>query len=598
MLENTDESEIALITFETGYHNSDLLAAPANSLALGSKNLFVTDSNSLRVFRGMKPKILIGGRTMFVVANGFAALVDVGATHGVGSIFNYISESLFWIGEGKVNFNGAILNDTVTLTDFTATSSLQLSPKVGSSYQRAYTAGLAQPDAVTVVSKTPAPASAFTGLLTGLYSFKIARIRSTTGGRSIASPTSAAVLFDHQTARLTFPSADSNGQDRWAIFATKAGFGGVGVHYLVEEIAESDLTTIDSIARSYELEFNDSDLLPITAYIDDYPPPAGAFAARLENYVVVIGCYDNAIAISIRNFPESFNPDHLAFLPKSPTAVLQDMQNEYIYISTESGVYALSVAPAAFDNPMMVQTVWSDTGVAHAHNWCSYEGVIFAFVSRQGAVTMDSVGKPSSAFALPVAREMRDWSIEETFVFTVPDLKSVIYTNNGKCYAFNTQNLKWSSPAYVSDFENGTIISGVVQNRRLWMTMLQTGVFNLFEFDEQNGTTPCAWIAKSPAVETNSAGRAHILGLRAKFYASQSGNTDVKIFCDNAASADKTLTHTSGSAGMQTSIRTRWYLPRKEALAVSIEGSQSVFTEYSYPSRVVVFGAEDNSVKY
>jgi len=593
MISATDEQLLIEFLWSEGYFDTDILAAPGSSMVRGSKNLFVTDQGSLRVFRGVKDTGLTGGRTMFVVANGFAALKDIGATQGIGSIFNYISESLFWIGEGTVLMNGLNLVNTLTTppANFTASSVLQLSPRDAgtTTYTKAYTAGLQVPS--TLASIVPRG----TGLLEGLYSFKIAQVRSVTGARSVASATSAVVSFAKQKARLTFPLISTNGANRWAIFATKAGFGGTGVHYLVKEINETDLTTIDGIARSYEIDFADSDLLPVTAYIDDYPPPAGAFAARLENYVVVVGAYENAIACSIRNFPESFNPEHLAFLPKKPTAVLPDQQGNYLYISTESGVYALAIAPSAFDNPMMLQTVWSDTGVASPHNWCAYEGVIFAFVSRQGAVTMDALGKPSSEFAMPVARGMRNWTTTGTKVFACPDLKSVIYTNGGEAYAFNVTNLKWSAPAKVSEYAAGEIISGVIQNRRLKITMLSGTTFKLYDFDEQPTGTNTDYIARSPDVVLSAGGRGNILGLKGKFFASEAGVTTLNVFCDFAAVPTKTFGHTSPATGMQVTGRTRWYLPRKEAVSVSIEGRQSDFTKDCYPSRLALFGTEEES---
>lgn len=592
MIQGTDEQVLNIFTWENGYFDSDKLAFPPNCLAPGSKNLFVQDGGSLRVFKGVKDAAKTGGRTMFVVAGGFAALVDDGDAEGIGSIFNYISESLFWIGAGKVNYNGIVLADIDTSAEFTATSSLQLSPKEDVTYKNAYLAGLEQPDAPTVVAA--APTGSVTGLLSGLYSFKIARARSATGGRSVASPTSAVVSFSGQVARLVFPLADSNGQNRWAIFATKAGFGGTGVHYLVKEISESDLSTIDGVPRSYEIEFNDSDLLPVTAYLDDYPPPAGAFGARLENYVVVVGVYDNAIAISIRNFPESFNPEHLAFLPARPTDVLPDQQGNYLYISTESGVYALAVAPAAVDNPMTLQTVWSDTGVAYPHNWCTYEGVIFAFTARQGLVTMDAMGKPSSQFAVPISRATRHWGPIETRVFACPDLKSIIVTNNGEAYAFNVQNLKWSPAAVISEYADGEVVSGVIQNRRLQITLLEDGEFNLYEFDEPESGTVTVFIAKSPDVELNPAGRVNVLGLKARFYASETGTTNIHLYTDYSLTPAKTLAHPS-QKGMQTTRKTRWYQPRKETVAIAIEGEQSDFGEEAYPSAVTLFGTIEES---
>lgn len=314
----------------------------------------------------------------------------------------------------------------------------------------------------------------------------------------------------------------------------------------------------------------------------------------------MVGCYDNAIAVSLRNFPESFNPEHLAFLPKRPTAVLPDQQGSYMYVATETSVHALSVAPSASDNPMILQTVWSDTGIARPHNWCSYEGVIFAFVSRQGAVTMDALGRPSSEFALPVARAMRDWDIDKVCVFPCPDLNSVVYTHEGVALLFNVQNRKWSAPVHVSDYTGAAeIVGGVVIDRRLQLSLLDTGDFKLYEFDEDDPIFPVrpAFAAVTPDVELNPAGRATVLGLKGRFHAGEATSYSFALYCDYSGSASKTLSHLAPGAGMQTTLLTRWNLPRKESVRVAFTGSQSDFTEDCYPVSATVFGVLEDSNK-
>lgn len=589
------QEALEIFKFTEGYYNNDFLAYPPNVLAAGSKNLMCVGSHQLRVFKGVKDTTLNAGRTMFHLPEGWGALEDNGATEGIGSVFSYIAESLFWIGGGLVNSNGTVLNDSVTTNDFTATSNLQLSPKDGSTWDRAYTAGMAQPSAPDLAAKDPGVS--FTGLMSGLYSFKIARVRSDTGGRSIASAASAVVFCENQTVRLgSFPALDSNGQDKWAIFATKAGFGGTGVHWLVEEIDDTDLSTIDSVTRSYEIEFNDSDLLADKAWIDDLPPPSGSFAARLNDYIIVIGAHTNAIASSLRNFPESYHPDHLAFLPRTPTAILQDPQGNYLYISTASSVHILSVVPSAFENPMILQTIWNDTGVLHPHSWCNYEGTIFAYVAHQGAVAMNAIGEPSSDFALPVAKEMAAWDVADTKVFPVPELNSVLYTNNGKALMFNVQNLKWSSPLHIDDWESDEIVAGLVIDRRLHLSLDDgAGTFNLFKFDEQPVAGSTSWMAKSPEVEANPIGRINIYGMKAKFLAPQINTTNIRLYVDYVTSPTKTLAHTNTGASMQTTITDRLALYRKEAFSVAIEGTQSDFTKEAYPARVAVFGTYEGS---
>ncbi len=666
----TDTEVLEVLGFRGGFYDSDKLTAPQDALAPGSENYFVTADNSLRAFRGMSLNANVkGGRQMFTVAGGYASLNDYtsGSTiQGNGSVFNYINETLWYVGAGQVFYNGKSLykengtggitasDATLTLSDtadaefaatdvgsqitivgagasgadlvttilsftstsevelsdtapttvssvnvtwnvdFRASSTLSLSIKNGTTYTKGYTAGLAQPSTVTVASKDAGVG--FTGLLDGVFSFKIARIRSTTGGRSIASTASAVIECENQTARLTFPALDANGQDRWAIFATKSGFGGVGVHYLVEEISDSDLSTIDSIARSYELEFNDSDLLPIVAYTEDYPPPACSFGGRLENYVLAIGCYDNAIASSIRNFPESFDPEHLGFLPQSPTAVLPDQIGSYLYVATENSVHAVSITFA--ENPLAIQTVWSDTGIKKPHNWCVVQGQIFAFVSEQGAVTMDALGNPSNIFALPVSNTMNSWDVDNTQVFHAPNLNSVIFCNSGEAYAFNYQNRKWSSPADVAAFASGTVVSGVVVDRTLKMTIVGLGSsFDLYDFDTNNGSDNTICVAQSHDF-SNKVGRINLMGIKGAYQASDAGSATFQLKTDYGNGGAKTLTDT-GSVGTNTTIQTRWggSLPRKEAFSVRFQQTVSTYTNDAYPIFTAVYGTPEMSNK-
>ena len=570
-------------TFSEGYYDTDNLAYPANCMAPGSQNVFLTSASSQRVFRGFATTGLTGGRSMFNVAGGFASLNDVGMTQGVGSIFNYINESLFWIGSGEVYYNGSVLTDT-TPTNFIATSALQLSPKgSGYAYTERFVAGLAQPDAPVALARTPGLTDP-RGLMTGVYSFKIARVRSITGGRSIASLTSAIVTCSEQAVRLTFPALDTNGQDRWAIFGTKKGFGGTGVHYLIEEVADASLTTIDGVPRSYLVNYEDSDLLPITAYIDDYPPQAGTFAARLENYVLIFGSADNIIQCSLRNFPESYHPEHIGFLPKTPTALLPDPQGSFLYVSTDSSVHAVSVIPGT-DNPLMIQTVWSDIGVANNHNWCSVEGVLFAFTSKMGAVTMGADGRPNSQFADPVSKAMREWSPSDVVVLHCPHLNSVLYCKGREIYAFNLQIMKWSAPAIIED--SVAIKSGVVVDRKLKVTRSAT----LYDFDA--GSSAVTYSLYTPWMVCP--GRYNLLGVRGAFYSPNSGTPSIKLEYDYGAGS-KTLSITASADAMHTTVRSRWFLPRKDSYRVSFTGSQSDFTKDAYVSAIQVFGTETESV--
>jgi hypothetical protein len=524
---------------------------------------------------------------LFNIAGGYASLNDDGDTQGVGNVFNYINESLLTMGAGHLYINGVS-------TGIDSSSTLQIAPKGdGYTYPDWYAAGLSQPDAPTVVAMTPSEGKS--GLLTGLFSFKIAAVRSLTGARSIASVTSAVITCNGETVRMTFPAVtEESGQDRWAIFGTKTGFGGTGVHYLIDEIGESDLTTIDDVARSYEIEYNDSDLLPITAYIDDYVPQAGLFAARLENYVLILGCYDNAIASSIRNFPESYNPEHLAFLPKAPTAILPDPQGAFLYVSTDSSVHIVSVIPST-DNPLVVQTVWSSVGVTNNHNWCSVGGVIFAFTAKAKAVTMNVMGQPTQEFAIPVSRAMRDWEVEDTAVFEVPHLNSVVFTNGGEAFAYNVQTGLWSSPAMYTDLADGDVVAGFVKDRKAFISLLDGSDFTLYEFD--NGAEPVEAVIQTPPVVPMQGYRCNVLGLKSEFYAPETGTYTTDLLVDYDDDEVETLSHTTLLDGMQSTVQSRWFVPRKESFACRWTATQSDFSRDMYLARIIVYGTLEQSNK-
>jgi hypothetical protein len=577
---------LAEIRVDQGYYDTDLLAAPSGAMVRGSRNVFMTDGTNQKVFKGLLEDG-VGGRSLFNIAGGHASLNDDGDTQGVGNVFNYINESLMMMGAGRLYINGSD-------TGIDASSSLQIAPKGdGYTYPDWYAAGLAQPDAPTVIAMTPSEGNS--GLLTGLFSFKIAAVRSVTGARSIASVTSAVITCTGETVRMTFPAVtEESGQDRWAIFGTKTGFGGTGVHYLIDEIAIADLTTIDDVANSYEIEYNDSDLLPITAYLDDYVPQAGLFAARLENYALIIGCYDNAIASSIRNFPESFNPEHLAFIPKAPTAILSDPQGAYLYVSTDSSVHIVSVIPST-DNPLVVQTVWSSVGVANSHNWCSVGGVIFAFTAKAKAVTMNVMGQPTQEFAIPVSRAMRDWEVEDTSVFEAPHLNSVIFTNGGEAFAFNIQTGLWSSPAMYTDLASGDVVAGFVKDRKPYVSLLDGSDFTLYEFD--NGTAPVEAVIQTPPIVPMQGYRCNILGLKSEFYAPETGTYTTDLLVDYDDDEVETLSHTTLLDGMQSTVQSRWFVPRKESFACRWTGTQSDFTRDMYVSRILVYGTLEQSNK-
>lgn len=410
-----------------------------------------------------------GSRLMRQILQTWGGLKDrfVGATliEAKGSFFSDIGKSLWFIGAGTPNIEGVPIGEGIF-----ASTELQVSIAVNGVYSAAttYDAGLPQPSTPDI-GIIATPGFGFTGLIEGPISCKIARLRLTTGARSIASETSAVVNPQKKTVRVTFP-LPAQGQDYWAVFFTQSGFGGVGLHYRVAyqgslDVAESTVAAgiIDGIARSLEFDFKDGDLIPEEAYIDDYPPPAGTHAVRLANVMCVLGAYGDSTApvtaedpgsvgaISLPNFYESYKPRYLVYFPEQVVDVLARPTDEYAYVGHRNCVTALQYVGVQDGPAVAVSMVWPDIGIAKPHNWCQVHGLLYAFQAKGGPVRMLPDGSPDYSFAAPVRRYMRDWTIEDTIVGPHPDSLSVVYFNGREALSWSLQANKWSPPCFFED---------------------------------------------------------------------------------------------------------------------------------------------------
>lgn len=212
----------------------------ANYLAKGSRNFLMVGLNKCVGYKG--PLLLNGvegGKQMMSAAESYASL-GTGTTAGLGSVFRVLT-ALFFIGAGAVRYNGLS-------TGAVATSTLSLRLLENGLYNGAtLQAGLAQPSAPSIFVKTAGAGFTGTKLVPGTRSVEIWRIRSSTGAISIASlPSNVVVTASGQTIVITFPLPSSNGDDRWGIASTKAGFGEFGPFYEIQnvtEIAESQVAT-------------------------------------------------------------------------------------------------------------------------------------------------------------------------------------------------------------------------------------------------------------------------------------------------------------------------------------------------------------------
>jgi len=449
------------------------LQVPFNPLA-GGKGLADGSRNLLRlpggfqVWKGLSSfGANTGSRLMRNVGGTWGGLKDIGSLQAKGSLFQDIGRSLWFIGAGQVSIEGA------DLVGITASTSLKVSLSVNGAYSAAttYVAGLPQPSAPDI----GIPASIGTGLtgnIKGPVSTKIARLRLSTGARSVSSPTSAVADPQNQTVRVTFP-LPSTGQDYWAVFFTQSGFGGVGLHYRAPfngalDIPESLVaaSSVDGIPRSLEFDFKDGDLIPEVAYIDDYVPPAGTHAVRLENVMVVLGAYADSTspvsstnpgtvgAVSLPNYYESYKPRHLVYFPEQIVDVMARPTDQFAYVGHRDCITALQYVGVQDGPAVAVTMVSPDIGIAKPHNWCQVHGLLYVFPAQGGPVRMRRDGSWDYTFAADVRALMKDWSVEETIVGWHPDTLSVVYMNNGQGLSFSLQTEEWSA---ICNFTDGGV---------------------------------------------------------------------------------------------------------------------------------------------
>lgn len=229
--------------FGRGYVSSNLqVANETDTMGPGSENILVAGAGITRIFKGLAQRIgspnPIGSRLLMNIADAYGGLGNV-TQSAIGSIFRVLG-AVFFIGSGRLYFNGAD-----TLEDASSTLSLKLVTS-GALSGTTYQAGLPQSSAPTISAITPT--ASLTGKNDGTVSVQLVRVRSATGARSIASPTSNIVACKNQSVLLDLSdvAASPNGQDYWEVYVTLNGYGGVGNHYYLTEFKESDISQTTS----------------------------------------------------------------------------------------------------------------------------------------------------------------------------------------------------------------------------------------------------------------------------------------------------------------------------------------------------------------
>jgi len=379
-------------------------------------------------------------------------------------------------------------------------------------------AGLAIPDAPTVAVPSSAGAS-YTGIVNGAVNFKIAGIRDRQNVgtnltspeapvKSVSSTASAVVVPNNKTVQITFPAAKT-GQTHWAVFSTGEGFGGTGDFYRLGYRTSSDANatwiygipeatvSAASPSRTLEFDYRTGDLLPETAWLEDYSPPAGTHCVRLENIMVVLGCSDGTVgSVSLPNFFESYNPFHLLYFPEAVTSVLHRQVDNYAFVACRNSIHAIQyVGYRGGDLPSAtVTTLNPEIGIAYQSNWALGGGNIACFIEGAGIAMMGGDGTMNFEFGAQVNRLTRNWLASETVVSFNPKTRSFVFANNDVSVSYCLQSSTWSAPFYSSDVGvTGVWKSGINARGEDVITLENGGVQTAYSFDDNTSTTriPC-----------------------------------------------------------------------------------------------------------
>lgn len=479
-----------------------LSEALQDTYAAGSRNSILTGMGTSRPWSGMQSKgSNTGGRKMFQIGSSWGSLRDISTLQGAGSFWEDVGRSRWLVGAGQPNYEGT------DMAGITASTILQVAVAIAGNYSAGstYDAGLPQPSAVDC-AVLASPGVGFVGLTSGPVSFKIARFRATTGARSIASVTSAVVIPAKQSIRLTFPLA-SSGQTHWRVFATQEGFGGIGLHYALKygigtaavlDIPESVVAagTIDGIGRSLEFDYNTGDLVPELAYIDDYPPPAGTHAVRIENVMVVLGAIVDSSssvsstntgtvgAVSLSNFYESYKPDHRVYFPEQIVDHRARQSDSYCYVALRNTIMALQYVGLR-DGPAVALTmIIPDFGIAKPSNWCQVGGLLYMRIANGSFVRMMPDGSLDYAWTADIDESVKDWD-ESTVVAPHFDSMSVVIANGTQAFSYSLINKQWSPVCYFADAGvAGTALSAVPSRGELIMTIKNGSAQTAYAWDK------------------------------------------------------------------------------------------------------------------
>jgi hypothetical protein len=500
----------------------------------GSKNSLVTGSGKTTAWTG--PHLIgskIGARELFNLPNGsYGGLGD--GTGGGGSIIGLIARAFGFIGDGPLSVEGVD-------TGLSATTALQLLLYRSGAYDAtSFIAGLDPPSAPTIAEHSTDVSTTNFGTTSAVYWF----VRSATGGRSRKSPVSNVTTVSGKKVRFTVSGADltaaaAMGADRIGVGVPQWGFGSTGPHFMYPinsggEFAITDLTTVDGVANSLELDWASSELQgQDLAPLDDDPPPEAVFAAALEDVIAVIGAFGDlddgvsldspgtVIAVSLRIYIESFPADQFLFLPGAPRGVVQRPSQGFDYIGGADYMCALSYTGA--DPPLALQTIWDSTGIASQGNMFAGEGGRLHVFSHGGPIRIGRLGEPETAWADSVVDDMRVWIARDVAGGWDDINKLAVFFHHKEAHAYSYPLNKWCSRLDFSTvFSANEIVSSCVTVEGVLYfstrdTVTPSNPMKLYTLHGGNGTEYIS----------------HLADIQAKGYASELLQLEILLRGDN-----------------------------------------------------------------
>lgn len=500
------------LTPSEGFHAAlAALGLSPGLMARGSQNFVPTADGRMRAWLGLLLQAAVeGGTVMMPASDGYASLGTVGSP-GSGNAVASISNSLWYAGSGRLRFNGAFVGA------LSASSTLSFILRSGGSYATtAYQAGRVAPSPPALTARDNVG-----GKMNGGVSLRTTRINSITGGESDASELSPAVTITDGKLLVSFDgiSLDSNGQDKWGLYACRVGFQTKGPHYGIAktpEVTDASLATLFGVLRATELEFTDADLdYERIAPIDNDPPPACTHVAAIENFIVGFGVFGGTgVIASKQNYLEAFPLENLQFLPERPVAVYPRPSDGFILVACPGSLHA--VVPTGATPPYALQTIFPEVGVAAHHNLCFTENMIYMFTEKRGICRGSRAGEPDYEFAARVAEYTSGWTPANVVVgYDVPT-QHVVYAHGSEMLAFNKQTGAWSAPLKLSALRSGgaaapvsgTVRSAVTYQRKLYFGIEAGGVYALYRYTEGGGGSRAIyqspWMAAADEADTVS----------------------------------------------------------------------------------------------